>query len=103
MTAETTMKIPGMPGGFLPWWVVLLEGIIALILGIFFLTSPYMTLLVLVTFLGAYWFVSGIDHKNTMWIEQSHPCMVAISAIHIFAGLETTQLKHLHANPSEHT
>ena len=60
MTAETTMKIPGMPGGFLPWWVVLLEGIIALILGIFFLTSPYMTLLVLVTFLGAYWFVSGI-------------------------------------------
>jgi len=51
----------------------------------------------------SYWFVSGIDHKNTMWIEQSHPCMVAISAIHIFAGLETTQQKHLHANPSEHT
>jgi uncharacterized membrane protein HdeD (DUF308 family) len=34
--------------------IVLLQGIIALLLGIFFLTSPYMTLLVVVTFLGAY-------------------------------------------------
>jgi len=49
-----------MFGGFFPWWVLLIQGIIALILGIFFLTSPGMTLLVLITFLGAYWFVSGI-------------------------------------------
>jgi uncharacterized membrane protein HdeD (DUF308 family) len=49
-----------MFGGFYPWWVLLIQGLIALILGIFLLTSPGMTLLVLITFLGAYWFVSGI-------------------------------------------
>jgi uncharacterized membrane protein HdeD (DUF308 family) len=43
-----------------PWWLVLIQGIITLILGIMFLTYPYGTLLVLVTFLGAYWFISGL-------------------------------------------
>jgi len=62
MTDQTTgtMGMPNMFGGFYPWWVLLIQGIIALILGIFLLTSPGMTQLVLITFLGAYWFVSGI-------------------------------------------
>jgi uncharacterized membrane protein HdeD (DUF308 family) len=62
MTDQTTgtTGLPNLFGGFYPWWVLLIQGIIALILGIFFLTSPGMTLLVLITFLGAYWFVSGI-------------------------------------------
>ncbi|MDD1709299.1 MAG: DUF308 domain-containing protein [Methanoregulaceae archaeon] len=62
MTEQTT-GTPGMRaifGGFFPWWVLLIQGIIALILGIFFLTSPAMTVIVLITFLGAYWFISGI-------------------------------------------
>jgi uncharacterized membrane protein HdeD (DUF308 family) len=58
-----------------PWWLVLIQGIITLILGIFFLVYPFGTLLVLVTFLGAYWFISGliglfslaVDKTNAAW------------------------------------
>ncbi len=42
------------------WWVVLLEGIAALILGVLFLRSPGNSLLALTVFLGAYWLARGI-------------------------------------------
>lgn len=47
-------------GSFFPWWLLLLQGIIALILGIYLLAYPLQTLMVLIVFLGAYWLVSGI-------------------------------------------
>lgn len=43
-----------------PWWLVLLEGIAALILGILFLTNTAMTLAIVVVFLGVWWLISGI-------------------------------------------
>src|SRR5258708_9650199 len=43
-----------------PWWVVLIEGIFSLILGIFLITAPGMTTVFLVTVLGFYWLVRGI-------------------------------------------
>ena len=45
---------------FIPWWLVLIQGIILLIIGGYLLAYPLQTLFVLVIFLGAYWFVSGI-------------------------------------------
>ena len=42
------------------WWIVLLEGIATLILGVLFLRSPANSLLVLTVFLGAYWLVRGV-------------------------------------------
>ena len=88
MTAETTMQMPGMPGGFYPWWVVLLQGIIALILGIFFLTSPYMTLLVVVTFLGAYWFVSGIFALVSLGVDKTNAGLkVLLGILGIILGI----------------
>lgn len=58
-----------------PWWLVLVHGIVTLLLGILFLVYPLGTLFVLVTLLGAYWFVSGIfglvslahDRTNLGW------------------------------------
>ncbi len=43
-----------------PWWVLLIQGIAALLLGISFLAFPWRTMYVAVIFIGAYWFVSGI-------------------------------------------
>jgi uncharacterized membrane protein HdeD (DUF308 family) len=43
-----------------PWWAVLIEGIAALILGILLLISPGTTTVVLIQFLGIYWFINGI-------------------------------------------
>lgn len=42
------------------WWVVLLYGILAVILGIFFFTSPGLTMLSVVFVLGIHWLVTGV-------------------------------------------
>jgi uncharacterized membrane protein HdeD (DUF308 family) len=44
----------------IPWWVILLQGISALIIGFLLLTETGATLLTLVILLGIYWFVLGI-------------------------------------------
>jgi uncharacterized membrane protein HdeD (DUF308 family) len=42
------------------WWVLLLEGLAALAFGLFLFFQPAATLVVLTTFMGAYWLVDGI-------------------------------------------
>jgi uncharacterized membrane protein HdeD (DUF308 family) len=42
------------------WWVPLLQGIAALIIGLMLVARPGATLVVLTIFLGAYWLVGGI-------------------------------------------
>lgn len=44
----------------MPWWVVLLWGVLALFVGIMLLTTPAITTVVVITFLGAFWFVGGL-------------------------------------------
>jgi LPXTG-motif cell wall-anchored protein len=43
-----------------PWWIILVEGIFALIFGIFLITAPGSTSVFLVTVLGFYWLIRGI-------------------------------------------
>jgi uncharacterized membrane protein HdeD (DUF308 family) len=42
------------------WWIPLIGGIAAIILGLLLLTAPAMTTATLVVFLGIYWLVAGI-------------------------------------------
>jgi len=42
------------------WWIVLLRGITVLILGLLLVVNPGSTLMTIMIFLGAYWFVDGI-------------------------------------------
>jgi uncharacterized membrane protein HdeD (DUF308 family) len=42
------------------WWLVLLKGLSAIILGVLLLAAPAATTMVIVQFLGIYWFVSGV-------------------------------------------
>lgn len=42
------------------WWLLLLQGISAIVLGILLLTQPASTTDVIVVFIGAYWLVSGV-------------------------------------------
>lgn len=55
----------------IPWWLVLLEGIALIILGFLFLSSPGMTSLVAVQFLGIYWMVSGVFRIISMFIDST--------------------------------
>jgi uncharacterized membrane protein HdeD (DUF308 family) len=62
MTDEmsATTGAPHPMGTFFPWWLLLIMGFIALILGCFLLVYPIGTLFVVIWFLGFYWFFSGI-------------------------------------------
>ena len=42
------------------WWLVLLRGLALGILGVLLIARPLQTILILVMFMGAYWFVDGI-------------------------------------------
>ena len=54
-----------------PWWLILIEGIAGIILGILLLTDPAETLVVLVQFLGIWWLVSGILDIVSLFIDRT--------------------------------
>jgi len=56
-------------GTSIPWWLVLLEGIAAVILGLFLLTSPGTTLFVLAQVLGIFWLVGGIFRIISIFLD----------------------------------
>lgn len=55
----------------LPWWMVLLEGLAAVIIGVLLLTSPGITTLVLVQVLGFYWLIVGILALVSLFVDRS--------------------------------
>jgi len=58
MENQTQKRIPGL------WWLLLLEGITTIILGILLISQPAGTLAVIVIFLGIYWLIEGIFHSS---------------------------------------
>ena len=73
MPETMTPSLNVIPGTHLfPWWLVLIQGLITLILGIFLLYYPYGTFLVLVMFLGAYWFVSGLFGLISLFVDRTN-------------------------------
>jgi uncharacterized membrane protein HdeD (DUF308 family) len=69
MTAET-MQQDAKAVGF-PWWLVLLEGIAAVILGLLLFSNPRATMLVLVQVLGIYWLIKGVFAIVSIFIDSS--------------------------------
>lgn len=55
----------------MPWWVLLLQGIAALLMGLLLLAAPYGTVLFVVQFLGWYWLVSGIFEIVSIFLDSS--------------------------------
>lgn len=54
-----------------PWWLVLLEGIAAVITGILLLIAPGTTTLVLVQVLGFYWFFVGVMELASLCVDRT--------------------------------
>ncbi len=73
-----------------PWWVVLVEGIFALIFGLLLITAPVSASLFLVTVLGFYWLIRGIfsiieiflPNRSTPW-----GCLLCMGILGIAAGM----------------
>jgi len=69
MTAQATQSTSGQ--STVPWWLVLIEGIAAILIGFFLLISPATTTIVIVQFLGFYWLISGIFSIISIFIDHS--------------------------------
>jgi len=71
------------------WWLFLLQGIMAIVLGLMFLTAPGATLVALAAFLGFYWLITGILALVRMFVDRSVPWIwsLIVGIIGITAGL----------------
>jgi len=69
MTAATQVSRDDSQG--VPWWLVLLEGIALIILGVLLLLKPGMTTIVFIQFLGIYWLVAGIFKIISIFLDRS--------------------------------
>jgi len=74
--------------GLHPWWIVLLFGILLVALGVVFFMTPVVTTLVLITFLGAYWFVSGLFSLGSLAVDRTNMgWKIFLAIISIIAGV----------------
>ena len=71
------------------WWLFLLRGIAAIILGLMFVTAPGATLLLTITFLGFYWLIGGVLSFVRVFVDRSIPWIWSLLSgiVGILAGL----------------
>jgi uncharacterized membrane protein HdeD (DUF308 family) len=53
------------------WWLSLLQGIAAILLGLLLLSAPGATLVALMTFLGFYWLITGVLALVRVFVDRS--------------------------------
>lgn len=67
----TTSMVSDAEAAGVPWWMVLIEGIALIILGLLMLSSPGMTTVILIQFVGIYWLVAGIFKIVSIFMDSS--------------------------------
>lgn len=56
----------------MPWWIPLIQGIAAVIIGILLWTNPFRTANFLVWFIALYWLISGVISLLRLFVDRSH-------------------------------
>jgi uncharacterized membrane protein HdeD (DUF308 family) len=71
------------------WWVFLLEGIAAILIGLLLLTDPATTVVAITIFLGFYWLFVGVLELVRAFIDRSVPWFwsALIGILGIVAGI----------------
>jgi len=67
----TSANVQGQSVPSFPWWHLLIEGIAGALLGLFFLTNPAATTVVLVRVLGWFWLIGGILSLVTLFTGEA--------------------------------
>ena len=67
--SEATMA--GVHTREVPWWLVLIQGILTIIIGILLLTNTALTTAVLIQIMGIYWLISGIFGIVSIFLDHS--------------------------------
>ena len=67
---------------------MLLWGLLSFIIGIMFLTTPGITTLILITFMGAYWLVGGFFTLGSLFVDKTNMGLkIFLSVVNILAGI----------------
>jgi uncharacterized membrane protein HdeD (DUF308 family) len=75
-----------------PWWIVLLQGIAAVILGLLLLLEPGATIVSIVHVVGIYWLVSGVMSIVSIFVDSEMWGWKLLSGVvGILAGLFIVQ------------
>ena len=75
-----------------PWWLLLMEGILAIIVGFLLISSTEKTVIVLVQFIGLYWLIRGIFDIVSIFIDHTAwGWKLFIGIIGIIAGMVILQ------------
>ena len=70
------------------WWLVLIEGIAAIILGVLLLARPLATISSIVVILGIYWLITGVATLiSLMWNREQWGWKIITATFGIIAGL----------------
>src|SRR5215470_11121977 len=64
-----------------PWWLGLLGGIAAIIIGFLFLISPGMTITIVLQFLGFYWLFTGVLDLVSLFVDRTEWYWKVISGV----------------------
>lgn len=76
------------PANPVPWWLVLLEGILAVILGGFLLVRPGITFTLIVQVIAIYWLIDGIFRIISIFMDSTQwGWKLFTGVIGILAGL----------------
>lgn len=65
----------------IPWWIVLIQGIAAMIIGVLLLTNPIQTASVIVFAVGLYWVFAGILSLVRIFTDRGHTFWKLFSGI----------------------
>ena len=60
MPANAAASTDSLRHSNLPWWIFLIEGILAIVIGILLLVKPGMTTAVIARVMGIYWLLAGL-------------------------------------------
>jgi uncharacterized membrane protein HdeD (DUF308 family) len=71
MAEETVTEAYQREMALIPWWLVLLEGLTALIIGIFLFARPVGTTIFLVQVLGWYWLITGVLSLVSLFMDRT--------------------------------
>jgi uncharacterized membrane protein HdeD (DUF308 family)/predicted flap endonuclease-1-like 5' DNA nuclease len=75
-----------------PWWLVLVEGIAAILVGILLFARPAATIIVLIQFLGIYWLITGIfSIISLIWDRSAWGWKLVSGVLGILAGILIVQ------------
>jgi uncharacterized membrane protein HdeD (DUF308 family) len=68
----TTSAVAVDKPAHIPWWLVLLQGVLAVILALFLFANPFATARAIVWVIAWYWLITGVLTLLRLFVDRSH-------------------------------